>query len=147
MRPSTSKTTVQLLMALELPESTSQDDRLTFKTSTVELWNILNSLASFDIISIDQQYRRVANSLTRIAYVLNKLKLVSTLPWNSVFILSYGLIIQALCRPMFWQPCSAFWAPWYSLSPVSAVHSSLERTTGMIQALLRQRTRVVVRLQ
>ena len=82
MRPSTSKTTVQLLMALELPESALQDDRLTFKASTVELWNILNSLASFDIVSIDQQYQRVANALTRIAYVSNKLKLVSPYPGN-----------------------------------------------------------------
>lgn len=68
-------------MALELPESISQDDRLTFKASALELWNALDSLASFDIVSIDQQYRRVANSLTRIAYVVNKLKLVSSHPW------------------------------------------------------------------
>lgn len=67
-------------MALELPEETSQEDRLTFKASTMELWNVLNSLASSDIVSIDQQYRRVANSLTRIAYVAEKLKLVSSCP-------------------------------------------------------------------
>ena len=77
MRPSTSKTTVELLMALELPESTPQDDRLTFKASTMGLWSTLGSLGSFDILSVDQQYMRVANSLTRIAYVMNKLKLVS----------------------------------------------------------------------
>jgi hypothetical protein len=77
IRPSASKTTIQLLMALELPEATSQDDRLTFKASTMELWNALNSLASFGILSIDQQYGRVASSLTRIAYVLDNLKLVS----------------------------------------------------------------------
>jgi len=112
IQPSTSKTTVQLLMALEFPESTSQDDRLTFKAATMELWNVLNSLASFDIVSIDQQYRRVANSLTRIAYVVNKLKLVSqSTPWKLVPILSYGLIVKAFCRPMFWQPFSAFWGP------------------------------------
>ena len=110
MRPSTSKTTVQLLMAFELPESTLQDDRLTFRASTMELWNALNSLASFDIVSIDRQYRRVASSLTRIAYVVNKLKLVSPYPWKPASALSYGLITKALCRPTFWQPSSAFWA-------------------------------------
>ena len=73
-------------MALELPESTSQDDRLTFKASTMGLWNILNSLASSDIVSIDQQYRGVANSLTRIAYVVNKLQLVSPYPWIPVLV-------------------------------------------------------------
>ena len=94
MRPSTSKTTVELLMALELPESASQDDRLTFKASTMGLWSALSSLASFDILSIDQQYRRVANSLTKIAYVMNKLKLVSTHPRKPVYIHSYGLIMK-----------------------------------------------------
>lgn len=82
-------------MALELPESTSQDDRLTFKASTMGLWSALSSLASFDIVSIDQQYRRVANSLTRIAYVTNKLKLVSPRPRKPIHILSYGLIRKA----------------------------------------------------
>ena len=77
MRFPTNKTTVELLMALELPESTPQDDRLAFKASTMGLWSALSSLASFDIVSIDQQYRRVASSLTRIAYTMNKLKLVS----------------------------------------------------------------------
>jgi hypothetical protein len=72
-------------MALELPESTSQDDRLTFKASTMELWNVLNSLTSFDIVSIDQQYRGIANTLTRIAYVVNKPKLVSP-SWLPVLI-------------------------------------------------------------
>jgi len=81
-------------MALELPESTPQDDRLTFKASTMGLWSALSSLASFDIVSIDQQYRRVASSLTRIAYVMNKLKLVSPHSWNPVCILSYGLIMK-----------------------------------------------------
>jgi hypothetical protein len=81
-------------MALELPESTSQDDRLTFKASTMGLWNILNSLASSDIVSIDQQYRGVANSLTRIAYVVNKLQLVSSCPWIPVPRFLYGLIVK-----------------------------------------------------
>ena len=99
MRPLANKTTVRLLMAFELPESTLQDDRLTFRASTMELWNALNSLASFDIVSIDQQHRRVASSLTRIAYVVNKLMLVSpTYPWKPASALSYGLITKALCR-------------------------------------------------
>ena len=88
-------------MAFELPDSTPHDDKLTFRASTIELWNALDGLASFDIISIDQQYRRVANSLTRIAYVVNKLKLVSSHPWSPAFILSYGLITTALRRPTF----------------------------------------------
>ena len=54
-------------MALKLPESMSQDDRLALKALTVELWNIFNSLALFDIVSIDQQYQRVTNLLTTIA--------------------------------------------------------------------------------
>ena len=111
IRPSTNVTTVQVLMALELPESTPQDDRLTFKAATAELWNILNSLASFDIVSIDQQYRRVANSLTRIAHVVNKIKLVSLHQRKPVSILAYGLIMKALCRRMYWHPFSAFLAP------------------------------------
>lgn len=90
LRPSTSKTTIQLLMALELSEGASQDDRLTFKASTMELWNVLNGLASFDIVSIDQQYRRVAYSLTKIAYVVNKLKLLYVL--SAVFSLLGTLV-------------------------------------------------------
>ena len=93
MRPSTGKTTVQLLMALELPEATSQGDRLALKASTVELWNILNGLASFDIVSIDQQYRRVANSLTRIAHVANGLNLVSLFLGVSIPVHSYELFV------------------------------------------------------
>jgi len=81
-------------MAPELPESTPQDDRLTFKASTMGLWTALGGLASFDIVSIDQQYRRVASSLTRIAYVMNELKLVSLHSWNPVCILLYGLIMK-----------------------------------------------------
>ena len=50
------------------------------------LWNILNSLASSDIVSIDQQYRGVANSLTRIAYVVDKLQLVSPCSWIPVLV-------------------------------------------------------------
>ena len=91
MRPSTGKSTVQLLMALELPEATSQGDRLALKASTVELWNILNGLVLFDIVSIDQQYRRVANSLTRIAYVADRLNLVSALLGVSILVHSYEL--------------------------------------------------------
>ena len=91
MRPSTGKTTVQLLMALELPEATPQGDKMAFKALTVELWNILNGLASFDIVSIGQQYRRVANSLTRIAYVANRLNLVNPLLGVSILVHSYGL--------------------------------------------------------
>ena len=108
IRPSTSKTTIQLLMALELPESISQDDRIAFKASTMELWNVLNNLASFDIVSIDQQYRRVANSLTRIAYVVDKLKLVSPCLRILIFIHSYGLIVKGLYSSMSWQPFLAF---------------------------------------
>ena len=96
MRPSTSKTTVQLLMALELPESTSQEDRLTFRASTMGLWSALSSLASFDIVSIDQQYRRVAGSLTRIAYVTNKLKLVSF------------TLVETRLHPFVWIDCEGF---------------------------------------
>ena len=80
-------------MALELPEATPQGDRLALKASTVELWNILNSLASFDIVSIDQQYRRVASSLTRIAYVANRLNLVSPLLEVYILVHSYGLFV------------------------------------------------------
>lgn len=83
-------------MALELPEGVSQDDRLTFKASTMELWSVLNGLASFDIVSIDQQYRRVAHSLTKIAYVVNKLKLVSGRSLVPFPIHSYGLIFKGL---------------------------------------------------
>jgi hypothetical protein len=88
-------------MALELPEELSQEDRLMFKASAMELWNVLNGLASFDIASIDQHYRRVANSLTRIAYVVEKLKLVSSLSIDSVLILSYGLIFKVVCSSTF----------------------------------------------
>ena len=102
MRPLTGETTVQLLMALELPESISQDDRLASKASIVELRNILNSVASFAIVSINQQYWRVANSLMRIDYTLSGLILVSPYLQKSVPIISHGLIVQALCRSVFW---------------------------------------------
>jgi len=51
--------TVELLTALELPESMPQDDRLSFKASTMGLC-FLSGLASFDILSVGQQHRRVA---------------------------------------------------------------------------------------
>ena len=80
VRPSTSKTMVQILTSLELPEATRHEDRLTLKASTTELWNAPGGLASFDVFSINQQYRTVTNSLTRIAYGVNKLKLVTFHP-------------------------------------------------------------------
>ena len=101
MRPSTSKAAVQLLMAFELPESASQDDGSTFRASTMELWNAIHSLASFDIVLIDQQHRRIA-------CVVNKLKLVSPHLWKPVYALLYGLITKVLYRPIFRQPSSAF---------------------------------------
>ena len=55
--------------------------------------NSLNGLASFDIVSIDQQYRRVANSLTRIAHVANGLNLVSLFLGVSILVHSYGLFV------------------------------------------------------
>lgn len=108
IRTLTSKATLQLLVALELPEGTHENDRLTFKASTMELWNVLNSLASFDISSIDHQYRRVANSLTRIAYVVDRLKLVSPCPRIPFPIHSYELIVKVLCSLMHWRLFLAF---------------------------------------
>jgi len=50
-------------------------------------WSFLSSLASFDIASIDQQYRRVANALTRIPNATNKLESVSPQLWEPIYIL------------------------------------------------------------